>query len=91
VFLVSEHDIAVTHVNAASTSHVARNVSIVAGGRVVLEGPRSSNEFDLAYTPSAMDGLVNRLMSENALPGLPGGGGYTFAPVPRTWVEITPR
>jgi Tfp pilus assembly protein PilX len=91
VFLVSEHDIAVTHVNAASTSHVARNVSIVAGGRVVLEGPRSTNEFDLVYTPSAMDGLVNRLASESALPALSGGGGYTFAPVPRTWVEITPR
>lgn len=93
VFLVSQHDIAVMHLSpkAVTSGHEARSLSIVAGGAVELEGPAPSNQFDLRYSASTMDALADVLLAQRALPSLAGGSGMSFAPLPHTWLETTPR
>jgi len=93
VFLVSEHDIAMMLMNqqAKLADHEVPNVSIVAGGDVVLQGPAPLHQFTLRYAASPMDALADDLLAKHALPALAGGGGAVFVPVAQTWLETTPR
>ena len=91
VFLVSQHDIAMVHMNEKTADHDAHNVSIVTGGDVVLEGPAPSHQFDLRYSALVMDALADDLLAKRALPSLAGGSGAVFMPVAPSWLETTPR
>jgi len=90
VFIVSQGNIAITHRGDNSGDHVARGLSIVAGGSVEVGGPRSGYQL-LGHDAPDMNAIASRLLAQRWLPSLDGGSGMTFAIVPKTWLETTPR
>ena len=93
VYLVSQGDISVLHDDHDSQgrSNTASTISIVAGGRIEIGGPESSDAFTLGYDPSLMDLVSDQLLAQGALPPVIGGTGANFAVVRQTWLETTPR
>lgn len=91
VYLVSQGDISLVQFNDVDKSHDARTVSIVAGGRIEIGGPQSSDTFKLGYDPVSMDPLADQLLAMGALPPVKGGTGAIFVVARQSWVETTPR
>jgi hypothetical protein len=91
VYLVTEGDVSIVHVEDTDKSTNAGMISIVAGGHIEIGGPGSGDAFYLGYDPSSMDGLADQLLAQGALPQLKGGTGANFISVRQSWVETTPR
>ena len=91
VYLVSQGDISLVHRSDHGKSNDAKTASIVAGGRIEIGGPDSSEEFTLNYDPSLMDVVSDQLLALGALPPVVGGTGANFVALKKSWLETTPR
>jgi hypothetical protein len=91
VYLVSDGDISVVHLNDEDRNNAANRISIVAGGRIEIGGPESGSRLELGYDASSMDDLAETLLAMGALPQVVGGTGTNFAVKRQTWLETTPR
>ena len=91
VYLVTQGDVSLVHIHDNEETHSAPAVSIVAGGRIEIGGPKDSDTFTLTYDPATMDALADQLLAQGALPPVMGGTGANFTVARQTWVETTPQ
>ena len=91
VYLVSQGDVSIVHINNADRSNGPGTVSIVAGGHIEIGGMAPGETFDLGYDPASMDALADQLIAQGALPPVVGGTGANFVALKKSWLETTPR